>query len=853
MKKMIINKKTIYSIAAVILLLTTTIPLMSLSLTSAHTPAWSIPSFAYLAAQPTPVGVGQKVAVYMWVDAPLPSSAEGNDIRRHDYSLKITKPDGTVEVKTWPVIADTTGVQSYSFTPDQIGNYTLLFEYKGQTFTWNTTATRAWTNDVFMPSNATATVLVQEEPLNPPVLSYPLPSEYWTRPIEGQNTDWYSVSSNWLNPPFNRIGDSGTQGATSACDTQGGYGRYQPYGTAPNSPHIMWTKPIEDGGVVGGGGYDVAGKTYYMGGSYNVRFTEAVVMHGRLYYQAPWGNSGSGGDYICRDLRTGEELWRINYTTVATVGKPVAGYLYSYDMMNQHGVIPNGLLYTFDFARAYDPKTGRVLDLNITNVPSGTPCAGPQGEVLRYVYNSAGHWLAQWNSSRVFTTETSGTINAGTAARYDWNVTLPLSGTWTVNRHLVPGSLLLLTQGSFGGPRDPQPGMNVTAISIKDNEEGKILWNKFYPVASDNQTRKIIAIDADAGTFVCQDKESLRLTAYHLSDGSPAWNVNPDDANWDTMRSTSLAAYGNLYVSGFDGILHAYSMKDGTLLWTYGNGGEGNSTYAGLETAWGHYPIFVDVIADGKIYLGTTEHSPDAPFYKGSLNRCINATTGEEIWTMMGWGTGMYVGQSNIVAEGCYIYLNCYDMQIYTIGKGPSAMTIDAPKTSVELGKSLVISGTVTDISAGTKQNEQAARFPNGVAAVSDTSMSAWMEYVYMQKPRPANATGVQVTLSVIDGNGNYRVIGTATSDSDGFYSYQWKPDIEGKYTVVATFAGSESYWPSHAETAFAVDPLDATAAPTASPTSSTADLYLLPGIIGIIIAIVLVGAVLAFLVTKKP
>lgn len=851
---MIINKKTVYSIAAVILLLTMTIPLMSLSTADAHTPAWSIPSFAYLAAQPTPVGVGQKVAVYMWVDAPLASSAEGNDIRRHDYELKITKPDGSVEVKTWPVIADTTGVQSYSFTPDQIGNYTLLFTYKGQTFTWNTTATRVWVGDVFLPSDATAIVLVQEEPLNPPVLSYLLPSEYWTRPIEGQNTDWYAISSNWLNPPFNRIGDSGTQGATSACDTQGGYGRYQPYGTAPNSPHIMWTKPIEDGGVVGGAGFDVAGKTYYMGGSYNVRFTEAVVMHGRLYYQAPWGNAGSGGDYICVDLRTGKELWRINYTTVNTVGKPVAGYLYSYDTMNQHGVIPNGLLYTINFGRAYDPMTGRVLDLNITNVPTGIACAGPQGEVLRYVIDPAGKWLAQWNSSKVFTTETSGTINAGTAARYDWNVTLQsLGGTWTVNRHLVPGELLLLTQGSFGGPRDPQPGMNITAISIKDNEEGKILWNKFYPVASDNQTRKIIAVDATANTFVCQDKESLRLTAYHLSDGSAAWTVNPDDAKWDTMRSTSLAAYGNLYVSGFDGILHAYSMQNGSLLWTYGNGGEGNSTYAGLETAWGHYPIFVDVIADGKIYLGTTEHSPDSPFYKGALNRCINASTGEEIWTMTGWGTGMYVGQSNIVAEGCYIYLNCYDMQIYTIGKGPSAMTIDAPKAAVELGKSLVITGSVTDISAGTKQNAQAARFPNGVAAVSEQSMSEWMEYIYMQKPRPTNATGVPVTLSVIDANGNYRTIGTTTSDLDGFYSYQWKPDIEGKYTVVATFAGSESYWPSHAETAFAVDPQDATPAPTNAQTVSAADLYILPGIAAIIIAIIVVGAVLAFLVRKKP
>ena len=846
--------RKLVSMMAIFLMLTMTVTSTFLQTTDAHTPAWNIPSFAYIAAQPSPVGVGQRVQVYMWVDSPLASAAEGNDIRRHDYTLTITKPDGTAETKTWPVIYDTTGVQYYSFTPDQVGKYSLLFEYKGQVFTWNTTAVRTWNGDVFLPDNATVEVIVQQEPLTAPILSYPLPTEYWTRPIEGQNTDWWSISSNWLNPPFIRIGDSGTQGAVSACDTQGGYGRFQPDGTAPNSPHIMWTRPLQDGGVVGGSEYNVLGKTYYMGGSYNVRFTEAVVMYGRLYYQAPWGNSGTGGDYICVDLRTGGELWRINATTISSVGKPVSGYLYSDDFMNQHGIIPNGLLFTINFGRAYDPMTGRILDLNITNVPAGTAVAGPQGEVLRYVFNSAGKWLAQWNSSNVFTVETSGTIDAGTAARYDWNITLSTlgPGTWTINRHILAGNLMLLTQGSFGGPRDPQPGMNITAISLKQDSIGQILWTKYYPVAPNNETRKIMAIDGDAGTFVCQDKESIRLTAFSLVDGSQVWTVEPADANWDTMRSTSLAAYGNLYVSGFDGILHCYSMKNGTLFWTYGNGGAGNSTYAGLETAWGHYPIFVDVIADGKIYLGTTEHSPDSPFYKGSQYRAIDAYAGEELWTMAGWGTGMYVGQSDLVAEGFFVYLNCYDSQIYSVGKGPSSMTVEAPEAAIELGKSLVISGTITDISAGTKQAGVIERFPNGVPAVSDESMSEWMEYIYMQKPLPTNATGVPVTVSVVDANGNYREIGVTTSNSKGFYSLQWKPDIEGKYTVYASFAGSESYWPSNAVSAFAVDPASATPVPSQAITTTAADVYLLPGIAAIILAIALVGAVLLIAIRRR-
>ena len=150
----------------------------------------------------------------------------------------------------------------------------------------------------------------------------------------------------------------------------------------------------------------------------------------------------------------------------------------------------------------------------------------------------------------------------------------------------------------------------------------------------------------------------------------------------------------------------------------------------------------VSAIADGKIFLRTTEHSPNSPLFKGALLRAINVTDGTEVWTIPDWGNIMYGGVTPI-ADGILTALNTYDSQIYAYGKGPSQLTVEAPKASIELGRSLVISGMVTDIAAGTKQIEQAARFPNGVPAVSDASQSAWMQYVYMQKPKPTDATGV--------------------------------------------------------------------------------------------------------------
>ena len=63
------------------------------------------------------------------------------------------------------------------------------------------------------------------------------------------------------------------------------------------------------------------------------------------------------------------------------------------------------------------------------------------------------------------------------------------------------------------------------------------------------------------------------------------------------------------------------------------------------------------------------------------------------------------------------------------------------------------------------------------------------------------NTVGVPVTISVLDSNFNYRTIGTTTSDLYGSFGLTWTPDIPGDFTVIANFAGSNSYWPSSAST----------------------------------------------------
>jgi hypothetical protein len=121
------------------------------------------------------------------------------------------------------------------------------------------------------------------------------------------------------------------------------------------------------------------------------------------------------------------------------------------------------------------------------------------------------------------------------------------------------------------------------------------------------------------------------------------------------------------------------------------------------------------------------------------------------------------------------------------------------------------------------------------------------MEYVYMQQPCPPTVTGVEVTIDAVDPNNNFINIGKATSDGYGFFSYAWKtPDVPGKYTVIVTFAGSESYWTSYAETAMIVS--EAPAPPTPTPTPLTLppyETYTIGAAVAIIIAIAIVGILL--------
>jgi outer membrane protein assembly factor BamB len=858
---------------------------------NAHTPPWGVPTFAHIFVTINPIGVGQSEHVYMFLTPTYADTAIPNDYRFHNYILTITAPDGTVKTETFATIQDTTSNQGYAFAPEQVGTYTLNFTYPGQKVNdYSHAANSLFTNDTYLASSASTTLTVQEEPISYLEIT-PLPAEFWSRPIYGENTMWWSISSNWYGS-----GAPGYGGSLGPNQRQ-----FAPDAVGSLTNHIMWTKQVQPGGVVGGDTFAVQGDTYFEGTAYAQRYTNPIILYGRIYYKEPLSFSATSGDTVCVDLRTGQEVWRRDDVPALSFG-----YIYDLQNPNFHGVYP-AILFTSNFARAFDAATGDPL-FNVSSVPTGTTVLGPQGEHIRYIFYNNGttakpdYYLSSWNSSLMWngastqwnpqtstvtsTTNTSSTtyvngvttttitpvtttitqINASRGVFYDWldSSTQNKSIPWRNNQ---PGSptivaafyndILLCRNGSLPALGDNGQPYEYFAVDINNTHGtfGQVLWWNMVNQPAGNITTVSFAGADKSGYFVESYRQTSQFVFYNLRTGEYIKTSDPQPA-LDYYGSTgpgtlsNVVAYGRVYSSAYSGILHCYDMATGDLLWTYGNGGEGNSTNSGFQVP-GPYPTFVNAIGNGVIYTVTTEHTFETPIYKGALVRAINATDGTEIWTLSA-ATGEFGAESYAIADGYSNFFNSYDQQIYTLGRGPSATTVQAGPKSSTLGGNVVIEGTVTDVSSGTKQTEQTARFPQGVPVAADSAMSEWMSYLYQQQPLPSNFKGVDVGISVVDANGNYRNIGTATTDSKGNFNIVWKPDIPGTYQVIAAFAGTNGYWPSYQETTFNVIDTPATATPAPTATQSMADQYFLPMSAAIIVAIVVIGALLALLMLRK-
>jgi hypothetical protein len=813
----------------------------------------NVPVYLKVFAEPNPVGVGQTEFISLFFTKPIPNVA-GQYYT--GLTINLVYPDGTN--KTFgPYTADTTGgVGGIQFVPEVIGNYTVQAFYPGQNIT---------TGDHLIATlSEPDTFTVQQDP----IISYatpPLPTEYWARPIFATNWNWAQLGGNWWGLGKPSFTDTG------GYDAQGN--NFNPYSQAPNSGHIMWVKPTAFGGLPG---LPVSGdqESQYTSTSILYRQFEPIILNGIIYYKlypnVPTTVTSAGGTpgWNAVDLRTGELLWHKD--TNATL---VFGWNMQFHTIQEYGTqaflvaigpsVGSGSS-SYNVWQLIDPLTGHFI-ANITSVPSTTASGivefrddSTQGAVYIYSLNgtSTDRTLTMWNSTKCLmnspsasTIRPSGNINY--TRGYQWSKPIPVN----ITSGGVTNAISLSTAGTtHDAILLRQYPAAVTTFAVEFGEAwcieaamsattGEKLWG---PV---NRTlerfHEIGVIASGGGYYVEHDKDTNQAYVYNLLTGAPVGGaIQLEGTSLSTLARGGAIAYGKCYIWDFGGYVNAIDLATGTLSWTYVPKSVGYDTPYGINPIW-HFGSHS--IADGKLFLAESRMY-DPPLFPNAHRIAINCTDGSLVWSVINFDGR----EPGAIADGYLVSWNSYDCQIYTFGKGPTSTTTSVGTSSLPFGSAVTITGTVLDQSAGTKDSERTARFPNGVAAISEESQSAWMEYVYEQQPKPTNTTGVVVTLNVLDANGNQRTIGTTTSDANGFYRYSWKPDIPGLYTIYASFGGSESYWPSQATTAFTVDEAHPTAAPTAAPVQSTSEMYFVPAIAGLFVLIIIVLAIQVLMMIRK-
>ncbi len=809
-------KRTIISSSIVALMLLSTIA-MNMPSTSAA----DYPTYLFLTVQPNPIGIGQDANVVYWMDRAPPTASGPRGDRWQGWKMEITSPNGDTETLTLAA-SDAAGSGIIKYTPTQTGDYIFKVSFPGQNITQGSAIN--W----YKPSESAEVQLTVQEDQIQPVPYTPLPTDYWSRPINAANHGWNALAGNWLGA--GATGPHGPRGYDSN-------GNFNPYGTAPNAPHVMWTREIAFGGIVGEQTEDT---NYFPGETYDRKFQPPIIMQGRLYYNQRLGVAGWQGLY-CIDLQTGEEIWFKNGTTITF------GQLLNWQTPNVHGIIPHLWSVSGSTYKMYDAFTGDWI-LDVMNVPSGTMIFGENGEILIYTLSGATNRLTLWNSSKTLEATMSGDWYyrpvgpANGTKGYEWNVTVPdMPGTQSILK-LKDGVLYARATYTDGAPGTTKVGdvaYDVSYETIKKDTNGNYptsISNLWSPV---NRTfdGSILNGFVDSNILPIFVKEPMVWYGINVRTGAIAWGPTaPYENAWGVYQPYAdwQSANGILYAAGYDGMVHAYNITTGQNIWNW------QTDNSGLETVYGHY-VFKDSalsICDGKLYAVNNEHSPSTPLYRGSKMYCIDAVTGQSLWDISFWGL------FPVLADGYAVSFNYYDGRVYCFGKGESETTLTtSPKVST-FGSSVLIEGKVIDKTASA----------DGAAAVSDDSMTSWMEYLYMQQPKPSNATGVTVSLDVIDSNGNYRNIGEVTTDLTGAFSYAWQPDIPGKHTIIASYSGSDSYSSSFAETAIQVDEVPS---PSTTPVAETAqpmtETYVLALGIAIIIAIAIVGAIIVSMLRKRP
>ena len=761
------------------------------------------------------------------------------------YKVIIEKPDGTTEDVTMnSYVADATAW--FEYIPNQVGTYRLKFESPGTYIPKGVYVDRP---GVLNSGNYTLSYSVYYKPSSTDwqnltvqadmVASWPpspLPTDYWTRPANAIHRDWWSILGSY---PF-------TGGAYYYPGGRVLYAsnyQYTPYVQGPNSAHILWRRlgdPATLSGMVGGQAYDYS--------SASNPGTPNIIFAGRCYQSiTKILNGQSTSVWQCYDLRTGEVFWErtgitqvptmIEYsppTPDPTVAGATAARSWSINLM----YIAGGRLVK------YNPADGATtVNVSIAPLTTGTYYMPEYALTVQTIGTgaSATYRLINWTTA-------GSTPNF--ADRIKNNITWPQSSL---------GSLLDYDAGlseSAGldtlwppevesGQQPGSVGFN-WVIGYRVYSIDLLTGQKLFDIVSDNTLENSASQSsvADRGK-VAYGAANCVWICYDGRTGQKLWTSEKANYPWGWAFPYARASYdfneskGAIITSTYEGV-YAIDWDNGKIIWRYTD-----TNAVPFEGPYNATPFFSAVtIADGKIYAYNSEHTPSLPRDRGWSLHCINATNGQLIWKIL---NPMVPGA---IADGYLTASNPYDGYMYVFGKGQSTTTVTAPDVAVPLGTAFTIKGTVLDQSPA-----QA-----GTPCVSKDSMSTQMQYLHMQIPiaglwHNETITGVPVILTAIGSDGSVTDIGTTTTNGyGGTFGMAWTPTKQDTYTVMASFAGDDSYGSSLATTTVTVGSAPTTPTPTTTPNISAPvdNTNLLYGVLAAVIVAIVIGLIALIGVFRK-
>ena len=873
--------------------------------------AIDLQTYTFINVAPNPCGVGQTVTVDFWTAVPLQTSQVDTNL-----TIQITNPDGVVTTQG-PYVSDITGGTTIEYAPTMTGNYTFECVFLGMVLTGSTYTGDYDEPSNSTPYVLDVTNTPAPSVLNTPLPTeywQALPVN-----AENVN-NWYAITGPWMgyqgyfSDATGIYNDSGaynpyTTGPTSAhilwtkvwCEggvSGDGYSSEESgdfWTTSQYSPKfgpviingILYANWYTFYGSVAGDQGIIAINLYDGQTMWTINTTNSLKCGLLINYETinqygcvgPWiittgtlpaSDTGGGSSNLVENT-TGTDINLYDALTGKYVESIVNGTSPTLWTTDANGNIIGYYENSTAGTEIVHPVEGPAVAVTTLATATATSTTSSAEENAR---------MCAWNMSlclnfgAIFSTTLNNFIRFELGIMYENpsipnNITTQTGSSATVNvgEYLgtaamgawqIGSGVIVLSYGS-GVPSVGETAGYLIECGI-DQATGNLLWGPFNRTETPWTRLAENGVYSDGGgVFIDLNMATDLMSGYSVTTGALLWTntlvctngqpVNPYDdyGIQDIVDSTT----GVIYYNGLGGDIWAVNMATGAIIWwTCTDILQGSP---GTETPYGIWPTWVQwngVASPGELFI-PEGHCYSPPLFHGAQQLCINTTNGALIWKNLGFDT-----TGGAVAYGVFTTFNAYDGQVYAYGQGPSATTVTAPNVGVTTATPVTISGTVMDVSAGASQEVVKGLFPNGLPCVSDASQEGLMDYAYEQQPLPTNLTGVQVTLTDIDPNGNFETIGTTTTTgASGTFGITWTPPIAGNYTITATFAGSGAYYGSSAVTYMYAGSPQATPAPTSPPitglaSTSTVTLGIAAAVIAIIIAIAIVGILL---LRKKP